>query len=188
MLTITLYNETGREAEDTDLHAAFDDKENENEFKPQKRSRKTDSKSKTNNIAAKVDDDEEDQESFGSEPNKTNNLNNFNTNLPISAKKKTKRESPEEEVEKLFKMEPSVESDAVSQQKSKFIYKIIYDNTKNREFSQIALDELWTLVSKNKDFSKHSIKSKADMLDIVIALDVQGKCLYSEEEKSITLV
>jgi hypothetical protein len=180
MLTFTLYNETGKDLDPTEMMKSLEEEEspNENEFKAQKRTRKSDkSKSKTNIPAVA----EEDLESSESERRiKT-------TNLPLSAKKKIKKESPEEEVEKLFKMEPAGAT-GVSQEKSKFIYKVIYDNTKNREFSQIGLDELWTLVSKNKDFSKHNIRSKSDLLEIVNSLDVQGKCLYSEEEKSITLV
>ncbi len=180
MLTFTLYNETGKDVDPTEMMKSLeeDESQNENEFKAQKRTRKNDkSKSKTN-IPDIAEDDLDSSES---------EKRIRNTNLPLSEKKRIKKESPEEEVENIFKMEPT-EATGFSQEKSKFIYKVIYDNTKNREFSQIGLDELWTLVSKNKDFSKHKIRSKSDLLQIVIALDVQGKCLYSEEEKSITLV
>ncbi len=180
MLTFTLYNETGKDVDPTEMMKSLeeDESQNENEFKAQKRTRKNDkSKSKTN-IPDNAEDDLDSSET---------EKRIRNTNLPLSEKKRIKKESPEEEVENIFKMEPT-EATGFSQEKSKFIYKVIYDNTKNREFSQIGLDELWTLVSKNKDFSKHKIRSKSDLLQIVIALDVQGKCLYSEEEKSITLV
>ncbi len=179
MLTFTLYNETGKDIDPSEMFKSQEEEESQNEkdFKAQKRSRKSDKTKSKTNIPAIADDDLESSES---EKRTKNNLN-------ISDRKRIKKESPEEEVEKLFKMEPT-EALGVPQEKSKFIYKIIYDNTKNREFSQIGLDELWTLVSKNKDFSKHNIRSKSDLLDIVISLDVQGKCLYSEEDKSITLV
>jgi len=180
MLTFTLYNETGKDIDTNDMMKSQDndDSPNEDDFKPQKRNKKFDKNKTKPNIYDNAAND-----IISSEDEKINN-----TNFPVSAKKKIKKESPEEEVENIFKMESSSEVENISQQKSKFIYKIIYDNTKNREFSQIGLDELWTLVSKNKDFSKHNIKNKQDLLGIVNALDVQGKCLYSEEDKSITLV
>jgi len=181
MLTFTLYNETGKDIDPSEMMKSLGEEEGlvDKEFKAQKRTRKSDkSKSKTN-IPAVVEDDIESSES---EKRITKN-----TNLPLSAKKRIKKESPEEEVEKIFKMEPA-EATGKSLEKSKFIFKVIYENTKNLEFSEIGFDDLWTLVSKNKDFSKHNIKSKSDLLDIVNALDVQGKCLYSEDDKTITLI
>jgi hypothetical protein len=52
----------------------------------------------------------------------------------------------------------------------------------------ISLDNLWNLVSKNKEFSKHNIRNKSEMLEIVKDLDALGKCLYSPEDKTITMV
>lgn len=181
MLTFTLYNETGKDLDSSEMMNNMKEEGNqpENEFKAQKRSRKSEKSKSKSNIPEVADDD---MHSSESERRKAKN-----TNLPLSAKKKIKKESPEDEVEKIFKAEP-VETSEKSQEKSKFIFKIIYDNTKNREFSEIGVDELWTLVSKNKDFSKHNIRTKDDLIQIVVALDVQGKCLYSEKDKNITLV
>jgi hypothetical protein len=176
MLTFSLYNETGRDEEEKKLNLK-NNENNENEMKPSKRGNKNNekpSKTKSNvNIKRNEDDEYESSDSI-------------KNNLTLSSKKKSKKETPEEEVEKIFKMEPT--DNVIMQQQSKFIYKIIFDNTKNLEYTQINLDELWTLVSKNKDFSKHNIKNKSDLLDIVIYLDGEGKCLYSPGDKNITLV
>lgn len=183
MLTISLYNETGKDIDSSEMMKSMEgENQNEqNEFRAHKRIRKGENNKSKTNVPMIFEDD---FESSGSERNIIHN--NFN-NIAASSKKNIKKESPEDEVDKIFKMEHSVE-EGQSQQKTKFIYKIIFDNTKNDEFSQIGLDELWTLVSKNKDFSKHNIKSKNDLLDIINALDLQGKCLYSEGDKTITLI
>ncbi len=173
MLTFTLYNETGKEIDSNEMMKTLDDNESHDENGPKKRNRRIKTQTKnydnpTNNI--KFSDDE---------------MNN-KTNLQLSAKK-IKRESPEDEVNKIHdRRNQPIDDETI--EKSKFIYKIIFDNTKNREFSSIGLEELWTLVSKNKDFSKNNIKDKKDLFNIVIALDVLGKCLYSAEENIVLMI
>jgi len=181
MLTISLYNETGKDVDPSEMMKSMEGENpnEQNEFRAQKRIRRGENKSKSN-IPVIFEDDFE-----SSEPER-NIINNNINNISASTKNNIKKESPEDEVNKIFKMGHSVEEGQPS--KTKFIYKIILDNTRNNEFSQIGLDELWTLVSKNKDFSKHNIKSKSDLLDILLALDFQGKCLYSEGDKTITLI
>lgn len=165
MLTYALFNETGKEETEIVMEEKVKDADLNAAVK---RTRRTDKNKSKNNI-----EEVDDEESLSS--------------LNHSGKKKTKREDPEEDVEQMFRMEVS-DPPSVTQEQIKFIFKIIYDNTKNREFTTIHFDELWTLVSKNKDFSKHNIKSKSDLSNIVAALDAKGKCQYSETENNITLV
>lgn len=172
MLTYALYNETGKEEDSEALNDVEIESESEN--KPSKKN----ASKKAEKAKTQIKQASDDESSLEAPRN--------NIVAPSAKKKQMKRESPDEEVDNIFKMEPS--TNEASQQQSKFTYKIIYDNTKNREFSQIHIDELWTLVSKNKDFSKHNIKNKSDLLNIVTALDLQGKCLYSETDKNITLI
>ena len=165
MLTYALFNETGKEETEIVMEEKVKDADLNAAVK---RTRRTDRNKPKNNI-----EEVDDEESLSS--------------LNHSGKKKTKKEVPEEDVEQMFRMEVS-DPTSVNQEQKKFIFKIIYDNTKNREFSTIHFDELWTLVSKNKDFSKHNIKSKSDLLNIVAVLDANSRCQYSEKDNNITLV
>jgi DNA replication licensing factor MCM3 len=93
-----------------------------------------------------------------------------------------------DEVEKIFSYNTNIIGGITEDQK-KFIFKIIFESTNKKEFQQITFDDLWHLVVKHKDkelFLKSSHKS--ELLDIVLALDSEGKVLYSSGTKDITLV
>ena len=52
----------------------------------------------------------------------------------------------------------------------------------------MTLEELWIIIKAHKDATKFKIESKSDLLDIVLAIDTEGKILYSNDSKDITLV
>lgn len=181
MLTISLFNETGKDDEEERNANQADTESENNDPNGQERlitnsKRKGNSKKResTNNINIKENNETEEIPEFS-----RNRRNNIEEN---SARKRQKRETADEEVERVFKEK---EKNTDSQ---KFIYKIIHDSTRKDELQSISLDNLWNLVSKNKEFSKHNIKNKNEMLEIIKDLDALGKCMYSPEEKSITMV
>jgi DNA replication licensing factor MCM3 len=114
-------------------------------------------------------------------------------NLPeaisASAKKLTKgKDSTIKDVDKLFNA-VTITSAPVTESQKKFVYKLIYDNTNKRRYQTILLDELWSIIQKNKDTaSVNNINTKSELLDIVLDLDSQGKVMYSSDNKDIILI
>jgi DNA replication licensing factor MCM3 len=112
-------------------------------------------------------------------------------NEPVSSsakKSKSGKDSTLKEVDKLFNA-ASISLGPVNDASKKFVYKVIYDNTNKRRIQQITLDELWSITQKNKDSaSVHSINSKSDLLDIILAIDSENKVMYSAETKDIILI
>lgn len=189
MLTMSLYNESGSRNNEEDrekideMHDEINldinlrennnsnfrhtDKENSMLLSNQK-------KNKRNNI----NQDYDDINSFSKRKR-----NNFDDLSDISPIKKAKRDNNNIENDEDNILTKKSRSDI-----HKFIFKIIYDNTKSDEYQTISADNLWNLVCKNKDFSSYGIKNKKQMLQIVRELDDSGKCMYSNEDDNITLV
>lgn len=102
-------------------------------------------------------------------------------------KSKSGRESTLKDVDKLF--DANVKSGPISETHKKFVYKIVYDNANKRPQQTISLEELWSIVQKNKDSaSTHNIHSKSDLLDIILSMDTEGKLFYSGETKDVILI
>jgi len=105
------------------------------------------------------------------------------------SEKKTKKSSAKkakgnEEIEKVFS---SQQASDVTEEQKKFIFKILYEAVHNTQNKQLSLEELWTRTTKNKSFNKYS-SSKAELLEIVLALDHDGKILFSHDTNEIILI
>ena len=89
------------------------------------------------------------------------------------------------DIEELFNSK--AEEETISDESKKFIFKIILEAVRKREYHQISFEELWAIASKSENKEKH-FKTKSDLLDIVLSLDTAGKVLYSQDTKDITLI
>jgi hypothetical protein len=77
----------------------------------------------------------------------------------------------------------------IAESTKRFIFKIIYETLNRRNLPQMTLEELWSLTSKNTDSSSvHGITSKSDLLDVILSIESDGKILFSDKDKDITLI
>jgi DNA replication licensing factor MCM3 len=108
--------------------------------------------------------------------------------LSASAKKSKSSKKETKQVDKLFSSNISA-TVPVPDAKKKYVFKVIYDTTQRRDFPQMTIEELWSIMQKNKDTSAGlGINSKSDLLDVVLILDSEGKLLFSNETKDVTIV
>jgi len=106
------------------------------------------------------------------------------THLKKSDKKKIKKEDDDTEIDRIF--DNPLNSGPVTDAQKKFIYRIIHENSKKTQ--NMTMNELWEIVKQNKDSSKHNIKTRSDILDIVISLDGESRLLYVYDSEQIVLV
>ena len=95
-----------------------------------------------------------------------------------------KKAKGNEDIEKIFSSK-AIES--ISDEQKKFIFKIIYESVHNIQNKQISLVELWARTQKNKNHHKFS-NSKTELEDIILALDRDGKILFSQDTNDIILI
>lgn len=101
-----------------------------------------------------------------------------------SKKSSSKKTKGNEEIEKIFS---SRASDNISDEQKKFIFKLIYEAVHNTQNKQISLEELWSKTQKNKQHNKFCT-NKTDFEEIILALDKDGKILFSKETNDIILI
>jgi DNA replication licensing factor MCM3 len=101
---------------------------------------------------------------------------------PKSSAKKSKRGKQEDEIEKIFAAKP-----VVTEERKRFVYKVLYDLTNRRVIPQVLLDDFWNVIQSHKDYNKDKL-TKEDLLETLIALDKENKVLYSIKENEITII
>jgi DNA replication licensing factor MCM3 len=101
-----------------------------------------------------------------------------------SKKSSGKKTKGNEEIDKIFSGKVS---ENVTEEQKKFVFKLIYDSVHNTLNKQISLEDLWTKAQKNKQFNKFCT-NKADFEEIILALDIDSKILFSQESNAIILI
>jgi DNA replication licensing factor MCM3 len=181
MLNFALYHETGKEDDFSSLLDASEQVPAEKATaKPVGKNSVTSGKKSRGMIV-----DEEESESKEEEESE---ISSEVQEVTSSAKKTRSYKKETKEVDRLFNSNIA-SNEPVSDLKKKFVFKIVHDTVHRRDFPQMTFEELWNIIKNNKDAStKHNINSKSDLLDVILAIDTEGKMLYSNESKDITLV
>ena len=101
-----------------------------------------------------------------------------------SSRRKKKKEDDVEKVSELITT--SAKSPLkVTDQNKKLVFRSVVDNLRDSESPTIKLQQLWRIIQKLPD---HKIEDMAHLVEIVKALDHDGKFVYQEKEKNIILV
>ncbi len=103
-------------------------------------------------------------------------------------KSKAKSGADIKEVDQLFDA-VNIKQGPVNEEQTRFVYKAIFEYTKSKKIENISLDELWEICKANPDSRAiHKIKSKSDVLDIVMKLDNENKVMYAAQESQIFII
>lgn len=100
------------------------------------------------------------------------------------SKKRSRRGKLNEDEEAVIEAEPKEEG-SISHEQKKFVHHIIRENKDSNDM--ISLDKLWEITSKIKNVEKY-VKNKTELLDIIISSENDGRLVYSQENKTITIV
>ena len=73
----------------------------------------------------------------------------------------------------------------VTQDHKKLVFKAVVDKLRDSPNPTMKVADLWKIVQKTKD---HKIEDQNHMIEVVKALDVEGKFAYQEKEKNIILI
>lgn len=73
----------------------------------------------------------------------------------------------------------------VTDQNKKLVFRNVVDNLRDSESPTMKIQQLWRIIQKVPD---HKIEDQAHLIEIVKALDHDGKFIYQEKEKSIILI
>jgi len=123
---------------------------------------------------------------------KQRNEDDTNFEVPKSvmgSKKKDKERSGGKQTEKddtidhLFSS--NIRTGFVTEELKKIVFKEIYNQVYKLELKQMTLDDLWFFIQKRED---KKINTKKELVEVLNALDHQGKILYSLSTKDITLI
>jgi len=104
----------------------------------------------------------------------------------IQTDKKVKNDPQERKIDRI--LTSSVPTGPVADSQKLFVYKVAYDNLKNKEYQGVSLDQFWNILSEHKDFANSNLKSKSELLDVILSLDRDGRLMYSDSDKAIYLI
>jgi DNA replicative helicase MCM subunit Mcm2 (Cdc46/Mcm family) len=120
---------------------------------------------------------EDDQMEVDEEPKKGMIEDDESEGVNRSAKKIKKEE---DDVEKVLSA-AYVPSSAISSDQKKFVNRLFYRSKKDNMTS----DEFWDIIKQDRDCEKNNIRSKNDLLNVVISLNQDGKLMYSANKDEL---
>lgn len=180
MLNFALYHETGKEDDFSSMVDAHEPVPADKATSKAIGKKSVSSGKKSRGMIV----DEEESESI-QEESEISDKKQENKSSPMKTRS-SKKDS--REVDNLFDSKIS-SNEPVSEAKEKFVFKIINDTVYRRDFPQMTFEELWNIIKNNDEAStKFNIKSRSDLLDVILVIDTRGKLLYSNDTKDITLI
>ncbi|OMJ80794.1 hypothetical protein SteCoe_18847 [Stentor coeruleus] len=105
----------------------------------------------------------------------------------LGTRSSRRRQRKEDESRKVAEVVESAKrvSTRVTQDHKKFVFKAVVDKLRDLPNPTMKVADLWKIIQKSKD---HKIEDQNHLIDVIKALDVEGKFAYQEKEKNIILI
>lgn len=180
MLNFALYHETGKEDDTSSMVDAHEPVPADKATSKAIGKKSVSSGKKSRGMIV----DEEESESIEEE----SEISDKKQEVKSSPMKTRSSKKESRDIDQVFNSRIS-SNEPVSDAKKRFLFKIINDTVYRRDFPQLTFEELWNIIKNNNEAStKYNIESKSDLLDVILVMDTEGKLLYSNDSKDITLI